>query len=104
MYIITGILLLALTAMLTTMHLSENTVSIGIMVIYILSGFVGGLLAGKRMKNRKYLWGIVMGACYFSVLVLGSVVLHRRFEMDITRFTTALILCIASDMVGGMLS
>lgn len=104
MYIITGILLLILTAMLSKLQLSEGIVSIGIVVIYVLSGFLGGLLAGKRMKSRKFLWGMVMGACYFLVLVIGSVVLHRGFDMDMTRFATTLILCIASGMVGGMVS
>lgn len=104
MYIITGILLLILTAMLSKLQLSEGIVSIGIVVIYVLSGFLGGLLAGKRMKSRKFLWGMVMGACYFLVLVIGSIVLHRGFDMDMTRFATTLILCIASGMVGGMVS
>ena len=104
MYIITGILLLALTALLSKLQLSEGAVSVGIVVIYVLSGFVGGLLAGKRMKSRKFLWGMVMGACYFLVLVIGSVLLHRSFDMDMTRFATTLILCIASGMVGGMVS
>ncbi|MCI8282076.1 MAG: TIGR04086 family membrane protein [Lachnospiraceae bacterium] len=102
MYIVTGGLLLLLTVLLSKMQLSEGAVSIGIVAIYVISGFLGGLLAGKRMKSRKFLWGMVMGACYFLVLAIGSVVFHKGLDMEMTRFATTLVLCIASGMVGGM--
>ena len=104
MYIITGALLLLLTVLLSKLQLSEGTVSIGIVVIYVISGFLGGLLAGKKMKNRKFIWGMVMGACYFLVIVIGSILFHRGLDMEASRFVTTLILCIASGMVGGMVS
>lgn len=102
MYIITGIMLLILTVLLSKLQLSEGAVSVAVVAIYVLSGFVGGLVAGKKMKSRKFLWGMVMGGCYFLVLVIGSVLFHQGMEMDITRFATTLVLCIASGMVGGM--
>lgn len=102
MYIITGALLLVLTVMLSKLQLSESTVSIGIIIIYVISGFLGGLLAGRKMKNRKFIWGMLMGACYFLVIVIGSVFFHRGLDMEAGRFVTTLILCIASGMVGGM--
>jgi len=90
--------------MLSKMQLSEGAVSIGIVVIYVVSGFLGGLLAGKKMKTRKFIWGMVMGACYFLVIVICSIVFHRGLDMETNRFITTLILCTASGMVGGMLS
>lgn len=102
MYMVTGVLLLALTAMLSKMQLSESTVSIGIVLIYVVSGFLGGLLAGKKMKNRKFIWGMAMGACYFLALTIGSIVFHKGLDMEAGRFATTLVLCIASGMVGGM--
>jgi putative membrane protein (TIGR04086 family) len=104
MYIITGILLLFLTLMLTKLQLSESMVSIGIVVIYVVSGFVGGLLAGKKMSNRRFVWGMIMGAAYFLVLGIGSIVFHQGLDMETSRFLTSFILCIASGMVGGMVS
>lgn len=102
MYIITGALLLALTALLSKLQLTESAVSIGIVAIYVISGFVGGLLAGKKMKSRKFLWGMIMGAAYFLILVIGSIVFHKGLDMEASRFATTLVLCIASGMVGGM--
>lgn len=104
MYVVTGVLLLVLTLLLSKLQLSESTVSIGIVVIYVASGFLGGLLAGRKMKSRKFLWGMIMGACYFLVIVIGSMVFHKGLDMEAGRFITTLILCIASGMVGGMVS
>lgn len=104
MYIVTGVLLVILAGLLYKMQLSESVVSAGIVVVYVVSGFLGGFLAGKIMKTRKFLWGIVMGACYFLILMLGSIAFQHGIGMDISRFFTTLILCIASGMIGGMAS
>lgn len=104
MYIITGILLIILAGMLYKMQLSESVVSVGIVVIYVISGFLGGFLAGKIMKTRKFLWGMVLGGSYFLVLVVGAIAFQHGIEMEVSRFFTTLILCIASGMIGGMAS
>lgn len=104
MYIVTGILLMILAGMLYKMQLSESVVSAGVVVIYVVSGFLGGFLAGKIMKSRRFLWGMVMGGCYFLILIIGSIAFQHGIGMDIGRFFTTLILCTASGMIGGMAS
>ncbi len=104
MYIITGILLVILTGMLYKMQLSEGVVSAGIVVIYVVSGFLGGFLAGKIMQTRKFLWGMLMGGCYFLILIAGSVAFQHGIGMELSRFFTTLVLCIGSGMIGGMAS
>ena len=100
----TGVLLLALSAMLYKMQLSEAVVSVGIVVIYVVSGFVGGFLSGKVMKTRRFFWGMLMGGIYFLILVLGSILFQKGINMELSRFFTTLILCTASGMIGGMVS
>ncbi|MEG0962946.1 MAG: TIGR04086 family membrane protein [Lachnospiraceae bacterium] len=104
MYLVTGLLLVLLSGLLYKMQLSESAVSIGIVVIYVFSGFLGGFLMGKTMKSRKFLWGMIIGACYFLILVIGSFVFQHGLDMEVTRVLTTLILCISSGMVGGMIS
>lgn len=104
MYIVTGILLVILAGLLYKMQLSEGVVSAGIVVIYVLSGFLGGFLSGKIMKTRKFLWGMVMGACYFLILAVGSIAFQHGIDMELSRFFTTLVLCIGSGMIGGMAS
>ena len=61
MYILTGAALFLLAFLLYKMELTENIVTIGIMVIYVVSGLLGGIIIGKRMKTRRFLWGILIG-------------------------------------------
>lgn len=104
MYVTTGIMLLILTMLLSKFQLTESAVSIGIVIIYVASGFLGGLLAGKKMKNRRFMWGMLMGCSYFLVLIIGSVLFQKGIDMEISRVITTLILCTASGMIGGMVS
>ncbi len=104
MYMVTGIMLLILSAMLYKMQLSESVVSIGIVLIYVISGLLGGFLSGKVMKRKRFIWGMAMGACYFLILALGSVIFQKGLNMEMSRFVTTLVLCTASGMIGGMAS
>ncbi len=104
MYLVTGGLLLLLSALLYKMQLSESVVSVGIVLIYVISGFLGGLLMGKIMKTRRFFWGMVIGGAYFLILVLGSILFEKGVNMELSRFFTTLVLCTASGMIGGMAS
>ena len=84
--------------------LSEKIVSRAIIGIYIAATFMAGFITGKRQKNRKFLWGLVMGGLYFFVLVLLSLAVNRSFQDVASNFVTVLILCAGSGMLGGMLS
>ena len=104
MYIVTGAALFLLAFLLYKMELTENIVTIGIMVIYVVSGLLGGIIIGKRMKTRKFLWGIVIGAAYFLVLMIGSVLMNRGFISDGLHMAMTLLMCMGSGMIGGMVS
>jgi len=103
-YIVTGFLLLLLALLLFKMNLSEGKVNIGILVIYILSSFLGGFIVGKSTKTRKFIWGIVLGAAYFTVLTVISLIMNKGLQNDMTHFVTTLIMCVGSGMLGGMIS
>ena len=96
--------LLALALLLFKMQLSENVVTVGIMVIYIVSCLIGGLIAGKRIQVRKFLWGVVVGAVYFVILLIGSLLMNRGISSDTVHVATTLVMCMAAGMIGGMIS
>lgn len=104
MFIISGLLLLVLALLLYKMELSESVVKIGIVVIYVVSGLLGGFFMGKIMREQKYLWGLAAGVIYFVVLLIVSALVGGGFDMDIAKVATTLILCAASGMAGGMIS
>ncbi len=103
-YLITGILLLVLAAMLYKMHLSEQVVSVGIIVIYVASALVSGYIAGKKAGSKKYLWGLMQGGLYFAVLLLMTLLVNRSVSDFGSNLVTTLLLCTGSGMLGGMLS
>ena len=73
-YIMTGILLVALSFALCMLGLSENATELGVILIYLLSCATGGFFAGKCMETRRLLWGIVLGFLYVLVLVIVSLI------------------------------
>lgn len=103
-YIVTGILLFAVTFFLYKFEWDEQMVTAGIIVIYVVSTFVGGFILGKIRKARKFLWGLVMGVLYFALLFLISFGVYRNFDGNGTNAITTLLLCAGGGMLGGMLA
>lgn len=103
-YVLTTVLLLFLAFLFYKLRLSEVIVNVGITAVYIISTFFTGFLAGKKMKNKKYLWGLLFGAAYFIVLLLVSCVINRGISSFSGNFLSTLFLCVGSGMLGGMLS
>ena len=104
MYVITGLLLVILAALLGKLELSDAAVSIGIIATYIVSCFAGGFLIGKKKKKKKYPWGLCVGTFYFIVLLLGNLAVNRGLDGQLVHMLTTAVLCILSGMAGGMLS
>lgn len=103
-YIVTGGCLMLLALFLYKFKLSEQIVSIGIIVIYVAAVFLAGFLAGKGMKSRKFLWGLIVGLAYFGIMVLISFAVNHSLKGFDTHFFSTLAICAAGGMLGGMLS
>ena len=102
-YALTGVLLALLSFLLYKFGLGEKTVAIAIIVIYVAATFFAGFLAGKKMKSRKFLWGLAEGAAYFIVLALISFLAGDRTAVFGNTFFATLALCAGGGMLGGML-
>jgi len=103
-YMITGILLLLLAFLMLKADLSGGILSGGILLTYILSSFVGGFLLGKSADQKRFLWGLGMGALYFIMLILISVLTNSVMGMEAGRVITVMVICLFSGMLGGMIS
>ena len=102
-YIITAVLLVITAFAMYKMGLGENTVNLIIIVIYVLSSFVGGFLSGKMVKEKKYIWGLFLGTAYVLVIVIVSFILNGTISLSAVSSLTTIILCMAGGMLGGML-
>lgn len=103
-YIVTAIFLLVLTFLVYKAGIGEKAVSVGVIVIYVAATFFGGFITGKKMQNRKFLWGLLLGSVYFLVLLLVSVLVSEEAGSVGEDAVTTLVLCAAGGMLGGMLS
>lgn len=103
-YIVTGILLLLLALLLYKFSLPKQIIGIGVIIIYIVSSFLGSMLLGKNMKVKKYIWGLGLGMGYFLILVILSLIINGGFQSLSGNFWLTMILCGGSGMLGGMLS
>ncbi len=104
MYLVTGALLLLLAFLLFRLHLSEEVVTIGILVSYVLATFLGGIYIGKKMQNRKFLWGLAAGTLYFLMLLLVSLAINRTLGDGAGNVITTMIMCACGGTFGGMLA
>lgn len=103
-YIITAFILLILSFLMLKLDLSSMVISVGINFAYIVSAFIGGFFVGKKIEQRKFLWGLVMGVFYFIVLMLISLLMNRVTPLPMGSLFTVFIICGLSGMLGGMVS
>lgn len=103
-YIVTGILLLILTFFMYKFELNEKIVSAAIVGIYVVSTLIGGIIIGKLTREKRYLWGMILGILYFALLLIITLGVYRTLNGDSVSIVTSLILCAGGGMAGGMIS
>ena len=103
-YVVTGMLLALLTVLLYKFELDEQLVSAAIVAIYVLATMAGGLVIGKLVKVRRFLWGLGLGAAYFALLMLITLGVYHTLNGNAINMITAFILCSGGGMIGGMIS
>lgn len=101
-YVMTGLFLLITAGLMYRFELSEGKVKIAVIGIYVLSCFTGGFLAGRMMKNRKFLCGSLLGFLYFAVMLTVSVAVGRELKEAVMGISTTFFICIISGMIGGI--
>lgn len=103
-YLLTALLLAVLAFLLYRTDMGKRGVEIGIIIIYIVATMFGGFLAGKKIENRKFLWGLFIGVLYFAVLSMVSFLVNRGITNAGSNFFTTMFLCLGGGMLGGMIS
>lgn len=103
-FLATVILLLGFAFLLLKLQLDVGKTEIGILVIYVLSCFIGGIYCGRKAARRKFLWGMLTGILYFLLLLIVSGMGEGALQPGLPRIITAFALCTAGGTLGGMLS
>ena len=100
MFIISALLLLLLALLLYRLELSEAVVKVAVIVIYIITG----LLMGKKIRDKKFLWGFVAGTVYFGILFAVSLIIKGGAGIEPVKMITTWVLCACAGTAGGMIS
>ncbi len=103
-YIATGVLLLILSFALYQFRLRSSQVSAAVHIIYAVSCFFGGFLAGKSIGQRRFFWGFLVGLCYFIILFVMSSLINRGLSAETSQILLILGICAAGGTIGGMAS
>lgn len=103
-YVLTAVCLMLLALLLYKFRFGEMVINIGIILIYIFVCFLSGVITGKRMENRRFIWGLMVGMGYFAILAVLSLVLKKEVGQFGGSFMSTMFLCAGSGMLGGMLS
>lgn len=101
-YFLTALSLLTLAFLLYRSDLTETTVRIGVIAAYGAASFAGGWYAGRKVKEREFLWGMVAGLSYYLVHVIVSMVLSGIMPDGIVPVLSMTLMCAGSGMLGGM--
>ena len=102
-YVLSGILLLALSFALYKLKIKEAHINTAVYIVYILACMAGGLLAGKTMRQKRFFWGLLSGLLYFVVLLAVSW-FFKQEPLDTSRMLTVMACCAAGGTIGGMMS
>lgn len=103
-YLLTAIMLLVLAFCLYRFHLGENQVNMGVNGIYAAVCLLGGLLAGKATKHKRFLWGLLTGTVYFLILLGVSFLINKGIGGSVKELLLVYAMCAGSGTIGGMLS
>lgn len=104
MYIVSGLLLMLLTVVVSRVEKEDMVAQIGIIIIYVFSCGVGGVIIGKWKKRQKFLWGLLVGFLYVLTLFVVALAIQKGTMPSLPHILTAAAICIGSSMLGGMLS
>lgn len=103
-YVITGIILFILALIMYKAEPPNMFVSAGVVFAYIFSAFAGGMIVGKKTKEKRFLWGIIYGMLYFAIIFAMSILMNKDILSQIGSTITVFITCGFGGMLGGMLS
>lgn len=104
MIITTVVMILLMTLLFYKAEIDEKGIRIGAVITYFITTFIGGFIFGKVNESKKYLFGLMIGAVYFILLIICSAVLGSSGNMFSGRMAIAMISCLAGGMLGGMIS
>lgn len=102
-YVISAVALVFIAFMMYKWDVSDSVVRGGILAAYVLSCFISGAVVSRQHSERRYLWGLLMGAVYFTIMWVVSLIGNKGAFTGVSGILPALALCLFGGMLGGMM-
>lgn len=103
-YLVTGVMLLVIAFLMYKFGLDENKVNFAITLTYIFASAIGGIIIGRSIKEKKFIWGLLLGALYVGVILIASLLVSGGENVIAAKGLSTIILCLCGGMLGGMIS
>ena len=99
-YLLTIIMLFITAVVVYKVGISDKVLGILVVVIYIVATFAGGFVTGRKVREKRFLWGMVYGLTYISVALTVSVLFTGSGDREGIAVITKCIMCVAGGMLG----
>ena len=94
----------ALAFALYKLRLKEGQVNLMVYLVYLAACLAGGAAAGKRLRQRRFFWGLLSGLFLLSHPLRGLLGHEPWSALDTERSVTVMAVCALGGMLGGMFS
>lgn len=101
--ILTILLLLVLAFLSYRFYLTEGQMETGVYLLYGIICLITGIITGKALKNRRFLWGAAVGFLYYLILLAVSCIRAGGSPENPAHLLITLAICVFCGMLGGML-
>lgn len=102
--IISAVLLAVLSFVVLKISPSLSVVKTLILAIYGISTFCGGVIMGKVMETKKYLWGAIAGVLYFLLIIAIAFIVKGNVEAGTVGIMSGFVVAVVAGTIGGMIS
>lgn len=101
--ILSTVLVVILAFIVFELSLGDGIIRIMILAIYGICSLVGGLILGKNIQKRKFLWGLVAGAIYIGLIMGISFIIRDETGGGAIGLGTGVAVALGFGTFGGML-
>ena len=101
-FLISLVLLLAISIILTYTNVSESIITVSVIVISALSILIGSIISALNINKNGIVNGALVGAIYMITIYLLSSIFVSGFEMNM-QSAIMIIVSIFAGMIGGII-
>ena len=101
--ILSTVLVVILAFIVFKLSLGDGIIRIMILAIYGICSLIGGLILGKNIQKRKFLWGLVAGAIYIGLIMGISFMIRDETGDGAIGLGTGVAVALGFGTFGGIL-